>query len=90
LEHRILTSSEDMFKSEHCTFYVQSFLALFPYKFFGVKNANPSFYAKHVENGYCPLPSKFEMCYPTLRVFMASNTLGRLRCDPVCNFRESS
>jgi hypothetical protein len=27
---------------------------------------------------------------PTSGVFMASNTLGRLRWDPVCNFRESS
>jgi hypothetical protein len=28
---------------------------------FRVKNANPSFYAKHVENNYFPLPSKFKM-----------------------------
>jgi hypothetical protein len=25
------------------------------------KNENPSFYAKPVDNGYIPLPSKFEM-----------------------------
>jgi hypothetical protein len=30
------------------------------------------------------------MYCPTLRVFMASNTLGRLRWDPVFNFRVSS
>jgi hypothetical protein len=28
---------------------------------FSVKNANPFFYAKYIENGYFPLPSKFEM-----------------------------
>jgi hypothetical protein len=26
-----------------------------------MKNANPSFYVKHVENSYFPLPSKFKM-----------------------------
>jgi hypothetical protein len=39
---------------------------LFPYKFLVLKNANPSFYAKHVENAYFPLPSKFEMFTYTL------------------------
>jgi hypothetical protein len=28
---------------------------------FSVKNTNPSFYAKCIENDYFPLPSKFEM-----------------------------
>jgi hypothetical protein len=28
---------------------------------FGIKNANPFFYVKYVENGYFPLLSKFEM-----------------------------
>jgi hypothetical protein len=28
---------------------------------FSVKNVNPSFYAKYIENGYFLLPSKFEM-----------------------------
>jgi hypothetical protein len=45
-----------MFKSNHRTFYVQISIQIF-----SVKNANPSLYAKHVENGYFPLPSKFEM-----------------------------
>jgi hypothetical protein len=28
---------------------------------FSVKNANPSFYAKYIENKYFSLPSKFKM-----------------------------
>jgi hypothetical protein len=28
---------------------------------FGIKNANPSFYKKYVENGYFPLLSKFQI-----------------------------
>jgi hypothetical protein len=30
------------------------------------------------------------MCYPTSGIFMVSNTLKRLRWNPVCNLRESS
>jgi hypothetical protein len=37
---------------------------------FRVKNANPYFYAKRIENGYFPLPSKFEMMTPNVDVLI--------------------
>jgi hypothetical protein len=50
-----------MFKRNHIMIYVQRFLVSFLYKFFCIKSANPLFYVKHVENGYFPLLSKFEI-----------------------------
>ena len=50
-----ISKLHQMFKSNHCMFYVRSSL-LSSLQIFGIKNWNPSFYAKHVENGYFPLP----------------------------------
>jgi hypothetical protein len=38
-----------------------NFYSIVSIEIFCVKNANPSFYAKHVENSYFLLPSKFKM-----------------------------
>jgi hypothetical protein len=46
-------SSHKLPKQQSTNFWSQGIL--------GVNNANPSFYAKHVENSYFPLPSKFKM-----------------------------
>jgi hypothetical protein len=37
------------------------FSSVISIQIFSVKNANPSFYSKRVENAYFPLPSKFKM-----------------------------
>jgi hypothetical protein len=50
-----------MLESNHSTFYVQSFSSVVFVQTFSIKNANPSFYVKYVENGYFLLLSKFEM-----------------------------
>jgi hypothetical protein len=48
-----------MLGSNHSTFYIVS--SIVPIQIFCIKNVNPSFYAKHVENAYFPLPFKFEL-----------------------------
>jgi hypothetical protein len=48
--HHMLESNRGTFYFK-CRFYTN----------FCVKNANPSFYAKRIKNGYFPLSSKFEM-----------------------------
>jgi hypothetical protein len=50
-----------VFRRNHSTFYVQIFFSVISVQIFSIKNVNPSFYIKYVENGYFLLLAKFEM-----------------------------
>jgi hypothetical protein len=64
LENRIFTST-NISKLHHMLESTQvlraKFFSVVSIQIFSIKNVNPSFYVKYVENGYFPLLSKFEM-----------------------------
>jgi hypothetical protein len=62
---QVLNISElhHMLESNHSTFYIarEKFYSVVSVQIFSIKNSNPFFYGKYVENGYFPLLFKFEM-----------------------------